>query len=128
MSTASHLSSTTVLRDAADERRERRYPAPAGVKLSLQTPPDAVVEEAELCDISLSGLGIATARYIEPGISVVLRMGTQRIEAEVRHCSTGERGYLAGVLVRRAISERASRGGRDWETLLVRSRRSAASA
>ncbi len=128
MSTASHLSSTTVLRDAADERRERRYPAPAGVKLSLQTPPDAVVEEAELCDISLSGLGIATARHIEPGIAVVLRMGTQRIEAEVKHCSAGASGYRAGVIVHRTIGERASGGGRDWDTLLVRSRRSAASA
>ena len=83
MSTTSHLLATSA-RVPAEERSERRYPAPAGVKLSLQAPPDAPPEEADLVDISLSGFGISTARHITTGSPVLLRLGAQRIRSEER--------------------------------------------
>ena len=123
MSSASHLCSSMEIRDPAEERCERRYKVPDGVKLSLQVPPDEVTEEVVLCDISLRGFGIETARYIEPGTSVVLRMGSRRIEAEVKHCDAENHGYRVGVLVHRSVNERFfAIGGCDWDTLLARSR------
>ncbi len=128
MPNASESSSAAWVPDPAEARRDQRYTAPSGVKLTLQAPPDAASEVAELHDISLRGFGIVTRRYIAPGTTVMMRMGTQRIEAEVKHCKPQEAGagYRAGVVVHRTVSERsASSKQGSWDTFLIRGRRPA---
>jgi len=107
-------------------RREPRYSAPDGVKMTLRAAPEsegqeeATGEPVLLVDISLRGIGIATGRFIEPGTTVTLRWGTRRIEGEIRHCRATSTGYLAGAIVYQTVDEPARR--LDWESLLNRNR------
>ena len=106
-----------------EARREQRYPAQAGVNLSLQVSPESEPEEVELRDISLHGFGISVSRYIEPGSYVVLRTRKQRIEAEIVYCSADRDRYRAGIIVRRAKRQRfAPDGKRNWDNLISGSR------
>ena len=124
MATVSISPAAAVPTDGYEQRHEQRYPARAGVKLSLQIAPGAPSEDADLCNISLHGLGILTTRFIKPGSRILLRMGMQRMEAEVRHCSADKYCYRAGVVVRHSTVDRsASSGNRDWDALLARNRR-----
>ena len=129
MPAASLLSSSTDAIKPQEMRCERRYKSPAGVRLSLQASPETGSEEAELYDISLRGLGIVTSRFLEPGFSVVLRMGARRMEAVVKHCRADRDQYRVGVLIHQATNERRPLvGGRDWDTMLTRSRRTTIAA
>ena len=124
MSTASHSLTTETLFDSPDERCERRYRARAGVKVNVQAPPEIVTEEALVSDISFRGLGILVDDYIEPGTRVVVHMGDQRLETEVRHCTREEQRYRVGVAVRRATNRQPAAGeARDWAGLLGCNRR-----
>jgi hypothetical protein len=120
MSTASHLLTTET---SAEERRETRYPAKPGVRVNVQAPPDIVTEEAQVSDISFRGLGLLVDSYVEPGTRVIVHMGTQRLETEVRHCTREERRYRVGIVVYRATDRQLVKSAYDWATLLGGSRR-----
>jgi len=122
MSTASEL---LIPETSVEERRERRYRAKVGVKVNLQAPPEIVTEEAMVSDISFRGLGILVENYIEPGTRVIVHMGTQRLETQVRHCTREEQCYRVGIVVQRATERQISQAARDWGSLLGGSRRQA---
>ena len=105
-----------------EERTEPRYPAKAGVKVNVQAPPDIVTEDAMVSDISFRGLGLLVDSYMEPGTRVIVHMGTQRLETEVRHCTREEQRYRVGIVVHRAM-EKQQQPRRDWDSLLGGSRR-----
>jgi hypothetical protein len=126
MSITTHLFATETPLDSLEERCEPRYPARAGVKVSLQAPPEIVTDDAVVSDISFRGLGILVERYIGPGTRVVVHMGTQRLETEVRHCTREEQRYRVGIVVYRASDRGASaRTTRNWENILGCNRRQA---
>ena len=123
MPIVNELLGVTAAANPAEARREQRYPAQPGVKLSLHVSPDSEPEEVELRDISLHGFGISVSRYIEPGSYVVLRTRRQRIEGEIAYCTADRGRYRAGIVVRRAKRERfAPDGKRNWDNLISGSR------
>jgi PilZ domain-containing protein len=123
MSIANQLPQSAAAVNPAETRREERYPAQAGVRLSLQVSPESEPEQVELRDISLHGFGISVSRYIEPGSNVVLRTTKQRIDAEIMYCKADGDRYRAGIVVRRARRERATPDRkRNWDNLIAGSR------
>ena len=122
MSTATELSIVETPLKPEEERAEPRYTARAGVKVNLQAVPDIVTDEAVVSDISLRGLGILVDEYMEPGQHVIVHMGTQRLETEVRHCTREDSRYRVGIVVHRATNT-VTEPYRDWAGLLRSSRR-----
>jgi hypothetical protein len=122
MSTATHSLTTET---SEQERREPRYPAKPGVRVNVQAPPDIVTEEAQVSDISFRGLGLLVENYVEPGTRVIVHMGTQRLETEVRHCTREERHYRVGIVVHRAADKHLFKSAHDWASLLGGNRRQA---
>ena len=123
MSRASQLAEAPARSTSSEGRREKRYPAQTGVKLSLQVLPDGKPEEAELKDISLHGFGISVSHFIEPGTQVVIRTRKQRIDAEIIYCRADKDRYRAGITVHHAERELAApKQKRNWDSLLAGSR------
>jgi hypothetical protein len=123
MPIVNELLGVTAAVNPEEARREDRYPAQAGVTLSLQVSPESEPEEVELRDISLHGFGISVSRYIEPGSCVLLRTRKQRIEAEIVYCNADRDRYRAGIVVRRARRERFTPDRkRNWDDLIAGSR------
>jgi len=121
MPTATELTAETPLKPE-EERCEPRYTARAGVKVNLQALPEIVTDEAIVSDISLRGLGILVDGYMEPGTHVIVHMGTQRLETEVRHCTREDSQYRVGIVVHRA-TDTVAEPYRDWSSLLRKSQR-----
>lgn len=90
---------------AADHRCERRYAIPPGMRLKIQMSPEEQPAEAELRDISRSGVGLMLQRVIAPGTSVTFPFGSQVIFAQVRYCYPAGGGFAAGVLIREILAE-----------------------
>ena len=116
------LTLETPMESPEEERAEPRYTARAGVKVSLQAPPEIVTDDAVVADISLRGIGILVDQYMEPGKHVIVHMGTQRLETEVRHCTREESQYRVGIVVHRA-TDSAVEPERDWASLIRSSRK-----
>jgi hypothetical protein len=88
-----------------DLRRERRHAIPRGMKLKIQTSPQNELMDAELRDISRSGVGLLTWGVIPPGATISFPFGSQRICAQVRYCSSVGTGFIVGALITEVVAE-----------------------
>jgi len=88
-----------------DQRRERRYNIPKGMKLRVQTSRQSELLDAELRDISRNGVGLMSPRLISPGESISLPFGSQRIFAQVRYCCPAGAGFVVGALILEVVTE-----------------------
>lgn len=88
-----------------DQRGERRYAIPRGMTLKVRTSPDDELVDAELRDISRSGVGLISPRIIALGGSISFPFGSRRIFADVRYCCPTGTGFVVGALIREVVAE-----------------------
>jgi hypothetical protein len=88
-----------------DQRRERRYAIPRGMKLKVQTSGLDQLLDAELRDISRNGVGLLSPRVILPGAAISIPFGSQRIFAQVRYCYGAGPGFVVGALILEVVAE-----------------------
>ena len=90
-----------------DQRRERRYAIPRGMKLKVRTPLREDVVDTELRDISRNGVGLLSTRLIAPGVAIVIPFGSQKIFAQVRYCAPTEAGFVVGAVILEVVENTA---------------------
>jgi hypothetical protein len=88
-----------------DQRQERRYAIPRGMKLNVRTSPEDEFVEAELRDISRNGVGLISPRIIALGALISFPFGSRRIFADVRYCCPTGTGFVVGALIREVVAE-----------------------
>jgi hypothetical protein len=88
-----------------DQRGERRYAIPRGMILKVRTSPDDELVDAELRDISRSGVGLMSPRIIALGALISFPFGSRRIFADVRYCCPTGTGFAVGALIREVVAE-----------------------
>ena len=88
-----------------DQRRERRYAIPRGMKLRVRTSGQDELVDAELRDISRNGMGLLSPRVIPPGASISFPFGSQQIFADVRYCCPVRTGFVVGALIREVVAQ-----------------------
>jgi hypothetical protein len=82
-----------------DQRRERRYAIPRGMKLRVRTSGQNELPDAEIRDISRNGVGLLSPRVMAPGASITIPFGSERIFAQVRYCYGAGGGFVVGALI-----------------------------
>lgn len=90
-----------------DQRRERRYAIPRGMKLKVRTSCQEEVVETELRDISRNGVGLLSTRLIAPGVAIVIPFGSQQIFAQVRYCAPSGCGFVVGAVILEVVENAA---------------------
>lgn len=88
-----------------DQRRERRYAIPRGMKLSVRTSGQDGLVDAELRDISRNGVGFLSPRIMRPGAPITIPFGSQQIFAQVRYCCSIGTGFVVGALILEVVAE-----------------------
>ena len=85
-----------------DRRRERRYPIPSQ-RVELRIPPESLVIEAHVVNVSKNGVGLVSRDYINPGLQIMFSFGDQYVFARVRHCKPVEDGFSIGASIRDVV-------------------------
>jgi len=75
------------------------------MKLQIKTPSEDRPAQAELRDISRSGVGLILQQIIPPGTSVTFPFGSNMIFAQVRYCYPAGSEFAAGVVIREILAE-----------------------
>jgi hypothetical protein len=88
-----------------DQRRERRYAIPRGMKLRVRTSGQDAPVDAELRDISRNGVGLISPRILPLGASISFPFGSQQIFANVRYCCPTGTGFAVGALILEVVAE-----------------------
>jgi hypothetical protein len=87
-----------------DQRRERRYALPTGMKLKVRTSAQDQLVDVELRDISRNGVGLISPGIIPPGTSISFPFGSQRIFAQVRYSRASGTGFVVGALILEVVA------------------------
>ena len=93
-------------RRGADRRKEIRMASKSGpATLSVGARPPV---EAQVRDVSRSGIGITTSTPVLVGSNILLVCGGLTINGTVRHCRERVSGeYAAGILINRIVNTTA---------------------
>ena len=87
-----------------DLRRERRHAIPKGINLKVRTSPQNDLVDAELRDISRSGVGMLSPRILPAGMPISFPFGSERIFAQVRYCSPDGSSFMVGALILEVVA------------------------
>lgn len=82
--------------DVCERRLEPRSAFGNGLSLHVRTVGQGGVQQAELRDMSRSGVGFETRTFIPPGTSLAFTFGLERFITQVRWCNQASSGFVVG--------------------------------
>jgi hypothetical protein len=83
--------------DGSERRLEPRSSFGNGLSLHVRTAAQGGVQQAQLRDMSKSGVGLETRTFIPPGTSLAFTFGLERLVTQVRWCSQTSSGFVVGA-------------------------------
>ena len=86
--------------DVSERRLEPRSSFGSGLSLHVRTAAQGGVQQAQLRDMSRSGVGLETRTFIPPGTSLAFTFGLDRFVVQVLRCFPTSSGFVVGGAIR----------------------------
>jgi len=95
--TCTELTAKPIGVDESERRLEPRSSFGSGLSLHVRTAAQRGVQQAQLRDMSRSGVGLETRTFIPPGTPLAFTFGLERFVTQVRWCSRTSSGFAVGA-------------------------------
>ena len=84
----------------SERRLEQRCSFRRGLTLHVRTSAQGGVQQAQVRNMSKSGLELETRVFIPPGTSIAFTFGLDRFVTQVHWCAPTSSGFVVGVEIR----------------------------